>query len=375
MLAINTSNHVAPRSVCLFNSNRAWGGGEQWFLTHALLLAERGYRVSVVTHSSSVLGDRLAACSHIRQFRLNIGNLSFLNAPKLRRLAVFFKDNGVDCVILALPSDLKCGGLAARLAGVRDIIFRRGLALPTKNTLMNRFLFRRVVTKLLCNSEHTRRMVLSENPDLISYERTHVVFNGLDLAAFDATPADPLVLKSGNDVVIGCAGRLTEQKGHVYLLEAVALLRKRGINVRVLLAGSGELEESLRVRVHELGLQNSVRLLGFVENMKGFYASIDIFALPSLWEGFGYVLSEAMSMRLPVVAFDTSNIPEVVADGETGLLAPVRDVAAFADALEKLIRDPGLGFRFGLAGRTRVERFFSLAKTSRALEGVLSSPL
>ncbi len=375
MSLICTSNRVAPRSVCLFNSNRAWGGGEQWFLTHALLLAERGYRVSVVAHTFSVLGDRLSAYPHIRLLRLPIGNLSFLNVRMLRRLTVFFRDGGVDCVLLALPSDLKCGGIAARLAGVGDVIFRRGLALPTRNTALNRFLFRRVVTKLLCNSEHTRRMVLSENPDLIPYERTHVVFNGLDLAAFDAAPAVPLVPKSGDGVVIGCAGRLTEQKGHVYLLEAVALLRKRGVRARVLLAGSGELENSLRARVAELDLRDDVRLLGFVEDMKGFYASIDVLALPSLWEGFGYVLSEAMSMRLPVVAFDTSNIPEVVAAGETGLLAPERDVVAFADALETLIRDPGLRFRFGLAGRSRVEQFFSLAKTSRALEDVLSSPL
>lgn len=375
MSPICTSNHKAPRSVCLFNSNRAWGGGEHWFLTHALLLAERGYRVSVVTHTFSVLGDRLSAHPHIHLLRLPIGNLSFLNPIMLRRLTAFFRNNGVDCVILALPSDLKCGGIAARLAGVRDVIFRRGLALPTRNTVMNRFLFRRVVTKLLCNSEHTRRMVLSENPDLIPFERTHVVFNGLDLAVFDAAPADPLVPKTGDGVVIGCAGRLTEQKGHVYLLEAAALLRKRGVNARILLAGSGELESSLRARVAELGLLDDIRLLGFVEDMKGFYASIDIFALPSLWEGFGYVLSEAMSMRLPVVAFDTSNIPEVVVAGETGLLAPARDVVAFADAMEALVLDPGLRFRFGLAGRTRVEQFFSLAKTSRALEDVLSCPL
>jgi len=243
--------------------------------------------------------------------------------------------------------------------------------LPTRNTMMNRFLFRRVVTKLLCNSEHTRRMVLSENPRLIPYERTFVVFNGLDLAAFDSLPVNPLVPRQAVNVVIGCAGRLTEQKGHVYLLEAAALLRERGVNATFLLAGSGELEDSLRSRVAELDLDESVHLLGFVEDMKGFYASIDILALPSLWEGFGYVLSEAMSMRLPVVAFDTSNIPEVVVDGETGLLVPPRDVAAFANALETLIRDSGLRLRFGLAGRERVEHFFSLAKTTRALEDVL----
>lgn len=219
-------------------------------------------------------------------------------------------------------------------------------------------------------------MVLSESTGPDSFERTHVVFNGLDLAVFDAAPAgNPLVPKTGDGVVIGCAmSRLTEQKGHVYLLEAAALASKRGVNARILLAGSGELEGSLRARVAELGLLDDIRLLGFVEDMKGFYASIDIFALPSLWEGFGYVLSEAMSMRLPVVAFDTSNIPEVVVAGETGLLAPARDVVLLPTRWKHLFWTLGTGFALVLQVE-RASNNFSTAKTSRALEDVLSCPL
>ena len=361
------------RSICLFNSNRAWGGGEQWFFTHALLLAERGWKVCVVTHASSVLGDRLSAHPHINQLRIPVGNLSFLNPALLLRLAVFFRENEVRSVILALPSDLKCGGIAARLAGVKDVIFRRGLALPTKNSMLNRFLFGRVVTKLLCNSEHTRRMVLSANRSLIATDRTFVVYNGIDLPAFDVLPGQPLVPRPHEGVVVGCAGRLTEQKGHQYLIEATALLRKRGLDVTVLLAGTGELEQELRDRVARLGLNDCFRFLGFVEEMKRFYASIDIFALPSLWEGFGYVLSEAMSMRLPVVAFEASNIPEVVAHGESGFLVQQRDVVAFAEALERLAQDEPLRERMGLNGRQRVVSNFSLAKTFHELEKVLMS--
>ncbi|NCC05507.1 MAG: glycosyltransferase family 1 protein [Proteobacteria bacterium] len=359
------------RSVCLFNSNRAWGGGEQWFLTHALVLAERGWRVCVVTHTSSVLGDRLARHPQIELLRLSIGNLSFLNPVILARLVSFFRSNDVESVILALPSDLKCGGLAARMAGVKDTIFRRGLALPTKNTVLNRFLFRCVLTKLLCNSENTRRMVLSLNKNLIPLDRTFVVYNGLDLSAFDALPSHALVPRVHQRVVIGCAGRLTKQKGQKYLMEAIALLRQRGLDVEVLLAGTGELERELRDRVKKLGLEDCFHFLGFVEEVKRFYSSIDILALPSLWEGFGYVLSEAMSMRLPVVAFEVSNIPEIVLHGQTGLLVQERDVVAFADALEELVRNEGLRIRMGQAGRKRVESNFTLAKTVHELEGIL----
>lgn len=116
-----------------------------------------------------------------------------------------------------------------------------------------------------------------------------------------------------------------------------------------------------------------MHFVGFVEEMKRFYSSIDIFALPSLWEGFGYVLTEAMSMCLPVVAFAVSNIPEVVIDRETGLLVPEGNVAGFADALEKLMLDSNLRTCLGLAGRARVEAHFTLAKTFEELEDVLSA--
>ncbi|WP_028578351.1 glycosyltransferase family 4 protein [Desulfomicrobium escambiense] len=363
---------MTQRSICFFNTNRAWGGGEQWYFAHARLFAKRGWRVSAVTHSSSVLGDRLAAYPDISVLRVPVANLSFLNPLKVARIADFLRRNRVESVILALPSDLKCGGIAARLAGTNDIIFRRGLALPTKNTVFNRFLFRHVLTKLLCNSEHTRHMVLSENSALVSADRTFVVHNGLDLPQFDASSAEPLVPKLPQRVVIGSAGRLTAQKGHRYLLEAIAILRGRGLDCTLLLAGIGELEQELRQQTADLGLGDCVHFVGFVDEMKRFYSSIDIFALPSLWEGFGYVLTEAMSMCLPVVAFAVSNIPEVVVDRETGLLVPGGSVAAFADALEALVLDPDLRNRLGHAGRARVESHFTLAKTFEELEDVLS---
>lgn len=360
------------RSLCLFNSNKVWGGGEQWFYSHALLLAERGWRVCAVTHESSELGDRLSRHAHIPLLRLPIGNTSFLNPWLLYRLVAFFRANSVGKVILALPSDLKSGGIAARIAGVPEVIFRRGIALPTRNSVLNRFLFKKVVTKLLCNSEHTRSMVLSANRELIPLDRTFVVYNGLDLRKYSEIPDSPLVPRESRRVVIGCAGRLTGQKGHALLLQAVALLRARGHDFTVLLAGKGELEQELRSQARSLGIEECVQFLGFVEDMRRFYASIDIFALPSLWEGFGFVLSEAMAMQLPIVAFDTSNIPEVVLDGVTGLLVPPKDVTAFAAALERLLLDSEFRAALGKAGRDRVESLFSLAKTVHELENVLS---
>lgn len=360
------------KSICFVNSNRPWGGGEKWSHDHALLLRDRDYRVSAVTNQTSELGDRLARRG-IPLLRLPLGNLSFLNPLHLSRLRRFFQEQAVDTVLLALPADLKAGGLAARLAGVPQIIFRRGLARPTRDTYFNRLLYGEVITKLLCNSVQTRDMVLAANPDIVPASRIFIVPNGFDVTAYDALPAEPLVQRRPGEVLIGTAGRLTEQKGQKFLLEAAALLKKRGLRFRVLVAGTGELEDPLKTLARRLELDGVVEFLGFVADMKRFYASLDIFALPSLWEGFGYALVEAMALEKPVAAFASSSTPEVVQHEVTGLLTPTADATALAWALDRLAREPELRARFGKAGRHRVLEHYDTPKTLAALEQVLAA--
>ncbi|MGE4557318.1 MAG: glycosyltransferase [Desulfovibrionaceae bacterium] len=354
------------------NTNPVWGGGEKWHYDFALLTRDAGYGSFAVTNSPSELADRLDAAGGVTTLRLHVGNLSFLNPATIMRLAKFFRRHRIDTLIMALPSDLKAGGFAARMAGVGDIIFRRGIGVPTKDTALNRLLFGRVITKLICNSEDTRRQVLKNNQNLIPWERTHIVHCGFDTAEFDAMDATPLAPRRGDEVVIGNAGRLTKQKGQEVLLQAAKILKDRGRNIRVLIAGKGELEEDLKAKTAELGVDDVTEFLGFVANMKGFHASLDIFALPSFWEGFCYAQVEAMTLERPVVAFNVSSIPEVVIHGETGYLAPVGDAAAFADYLDALAQSPETRRKIGEAGRRRVIENFELKKTFEDFERVLS---
>jgi glycosyltransferase involved in cell wall biosynthesis len=190
------------------------------------------------------------------------------------------------------------------------------------------------------------------------------------VAGFDARQSAPLVPRRGGEIVIGNAGRLTKQKGQALLLEAAALLAKQPLPFRVLIAGAGELEAELKAQAERLGLSDRVEFLGFVTDMKAFHQSIDIFALPSLWEGFGFVLAEAMCMGLPVAAFDVSSIPEVVEHGETGLLCPPKG-EALATNLLALMQDEALRRRLGARGRERVLERFEKGATFARLEDCL----
>lgn len=360
------------KTICFFNTSKSWGGGEHWVYANSVLAIRNGYAVHVVTNETSVLGDRLDQVEGVSVHRFPVTNLSFVNPSIMFRLFRFFRNNDIDSVIFSLPNDVKAGGIAARCAQVGKIIYRRGIALPIRDTFLNRFLFRSIITSMICNSQETKRLVLQANPELIDPKNIVVIYNGFDIESFDAQPADLVYHRIGNEIIIGNAGRLTRQKGQHFAIDAVKKLQDRGHEVRLLIAGQGELEIELKQYAKTRGLGKSVFFLGFVESMKEFYQSIDILAHSALWEGFGYALVEAMATGKPIVAFDTSSNPEVIEDGITGILAKAEDVDDFADKIETLLLSDEKRQAFGNSGRKRVVEKFSSEKAFDRLTDFLA---
>jgi glycosyltransferase involved in cell wall biosynthesis len=153
-----------------------------------------------------------------------------------------------------------------------------------------------------------------------------------------------------------CVGRLVPIKGHDVLVRAVAEARRSVPELSLDLAGGGPLEPDLRRRVAELGLDGAVRFLGHVAPPP--FADAALVIVPSLGEGFGMVALEAMERGRPVVASDVGGLPEIVADGKTGLVVPAGDPDALAAAVVALVRDPDRAEALGEAGRRRaLDRF------------------
>jgi glycosyltransferase involved in cell wall biosynthesis len=164
------------------------------------------------------------------------------------------------------------------------------------------------------------------------------------------------------ELLLGCAGRLSVEKGHHLLLEMMQQLKEQKIHCRLLLAGEGKLDGFLKKRAEELGVDHMVEFLGFVEDMPAFYSSLDIFLLPSAFEGFGYVLIEAMASRKPVVVFNVGSSMEILEHGRTGYLVPPNQVQEMAGRVIELAEDRELREKFGENGRSRVEELFSFEK-------------
>jgi glycosyltransferase involved in cell wall biosynthesis len=211
-------------------------------------------------------------------------------------------------------------------------------------------------------------------------KEVHTIYHGLDTDYFSPAapqpwPARPLIL---------AVGRLVEKKGFDQLVEACAELQRRGVAFRCCIVGEdGPAGAVLRSRIEALGLQDHVELGGPVtqDRLREIYRGAQVFALPCQImedgdrDGFPNVLAEAMAMGVPVVSTAISGIPEMIDDGEQGLLVPPRDPKALAAALRRLLEDRRLHAQLAQAARQRICERFDSRRTTLALRDLFQAEL
>lgn len=228
-----------------------------------------------------------------------------------------------------------------------------------------------------CASDWSRSQAMSlAGADV--WPRFHVVRGGVDTAVW--RPADRAADSratpgSGERLEILNVGRLAPVKGQALLVEAIAQLRERGVRAHCRIVGDGPERPALQSRVDELGLTDSVELTGAVgqDRIRELYAQADVFCLPSFREGLPFVLIEALAMELGVVATRIMGIPELVTDGESGLLVTPGRVDELTDAVAGLAGDPDRRRRLGAAGRAVVERDYSLSRLAREMSALFDA--
>lgn len=347
-----------PAHICFFNSHKNWGGGEKWHYETSLQLAEKGYAVLFFSNKKSVLYQKVRQASFTVK-PVVVKNLSFLNPVKILYIAYYLRKYRVQSIIIALPSDVKAAGIAARLVGVKAIIYRRGTALPVKNSWLNRFLFSSVITDIIANSREIKKRILQKNPHIIPPQKIHVVYNGL---IFNGKFPQQLSAKTGNakpKIILGNVGRLVEQKGQFFLIQLAAKMRDAGISFELRIAGEGYLKQKLKRQAIDEKLDGHIAFFDFVEDIYQFLREVDIFLFPSLHEGTSNVLLEAMAMQKPIVAFRISSMPEIITSYKTGLLANFMDIDDFYTKLLELINDAKLRRELGKNAQELVKTQFN----------------
>jgi glycosyltransferase involved in cell wall biosynthesis len=196
-------------------------------------------------------------------------------------------------------------------------------------------------------------------------DKLSVIPNGVDVEHYSrrlspAAARAALGLPADAAHVLSVVGRLEEQKGHRYLLDAFAGVVRVVPNAHLALAGDGTLRHALAEQAKALGIDRRVHFLGHRQGVQTILDASDVFVLPSLWEAMPFALLEAMAAALPVVATAVAGVPELVVEGETGFLVAPADVLALERALVRTLQLPDSGRELGIAGRQRVDSRFDL---------------
>jgi len=173
--------------------------------------------------------------------------------------------------------------------------------------------------------------------------------------------------------LVAVVGALFPSKDHMTFLAAAEKVARKIEKVSFLIVGSGSESYTNRIRdrIRDLQLDSRVRLLGWRNDVHGLMSAIDVLVISSEQESFGLTAIEALSMETPVVATRCGGPEEVMADGDTGLLVPVKDPDAMADAIVKLLKNPELARGLGIRGREHVSRHFGIDQFVQCIQGVI----
>ena len=364
--AIRNPPPPSPLHVLLLNNigEGSWGGIEKWMLLLGDHLVARGHTVAACGKPDS---RWTAACRDHGYPTVELRMRGDFHPRDLRGLRRTYREHAVDLVVLKSRQCIRMAW-AAGLLGRRPAILCRLGDSAVKRGLGARLTFRFLADRYVTPSEHCRGELLRTG--CFRPERIRAVPNGVAVPPDDPGARqrvrDELGLGQGR--VLIATSRLHRMKGHAQLLEAVAMLRGHFPGLRLVVAGDGVERTKLEAQAAELGIAEAVVFTGFRPDVTALLRAADLFVLPSLREGMPNTALEAMAVGLPVVASAVDGVPEVVADGETGLLVSPGDPQFLCDTIGRLLTEPELAAALGRAGRQRVRDHFTAEQMLAATE-------
>lgn len=243
------------------------------------------------------------------------------------------------------------------------VIWNIGLGLKSEGKIKYlNSLALRCVDHLFIESEVQARRIFTQDQFETHSEKITVLHKGIDVRKFNP---NRISTSNHNEFYIGTASALVPRKGLHHLIDAFSTIKGKYKDSNLFIAGVAPkgnegYKAQLDEQISDLDIQESVNLLGWVEDMPNFLSTLDIFVLPSRNEGIPGAIREAMAMKVPVVATDVGGTSDVVRNGKTGFLIPPGDTKALVHALDKLLSDPTLRSEMGVRGRQLIENEFSL---------------
>ena len=282
-----------------------------------------------------------------------------IDLPFAYRLQQFIRDSKPDLVHCHSRRGADVlGGLAASFADVPAVVSRRVDNTEMRVLAAIRY---RPFRKIIAISQAVATALRDVG---VEDEKIVIIRSAVDAAPFDR-PYGRADIEAAfgirpEEFAIAAAGQLIERKGHRFLVEAVAALKQSQGPFKLVIFGSGELEEALREQTARLGVGKIVQFAGYREDLDALLGCFDLLVHPALAEGLGVVTLKAQAASVPVIGFRAGGLPEAVIDGETGMLVPPGDVAALTGAMATLMNDDDRRAILGRNGKARMQAEFSI---------------
>jgi glycosyltransferase involved in cell wall biosynthesis len=384
-----------PKTVIHLITRLDWGGSAQNTLLTAVGHDRTRFVPTVIAglaESDTVQGGSNATAENVvrleragvrwRVFPILTRSINPLkDLIALRQLVIRFRRERPDIVHTHTSKAGALGRLAARIAHVPVVVHTpHGHVFYGHFGRLASWLFLQVERLLAKRTTWMIALTEAERDEHLvrgvgRADRFSVVPSGIDLARFREAGGRVRRRPAGFDcppdaIVVGSIGWLTPVKGHRVLLEAAASLRREWPRLHLVIIGGGPLWDKLARLAHGRGIAETVRFLGARTDVPDCLAGMDIYVQPSLNEGMGRALIEAMAAGRPVVASCVGGIPAVVQDRKTGLLVPPNDPAALARAIDELLRKPDWAKELGTAAQAAIGERFSEEAMVRAVEAV-----
>jgi len=332
------------------------GGAGRYLFNLLVGFPSKNYEFLVACPGGGELERELKARG-IRYFTLT-GGESSLSFKHVGELFHIIKSEHVN--IVHTHASLS-GRIAGRLAGCRVILTRHGLNTNSKGPI-KRFLsyvIARMFTDKIIAISRAVKINLIETG--VPADMIKIIHNGIDLSRFELIePKLRGELGLSDDIpIIGVVARIVLEKGYEYILKAMPKVLQSFPSTLLVIVGDGPLKAQMQELAVKLGIDRNTVFLGYKRDIENLIADFDVFVLPSVSEGLGLSLLEAMALGKPVIATEVGGIPEVVKNGKNGLLVPPRDEEALAMAILKILSSRDFGLRLGQVAKDTVYEKFS----------------
>ena len=354
--------------VGFYVTSESWNNHQRWHYDVGKALHERGYDVKVVTTARGRLYARA------RRYGLDVDRFRGRRIWLLDLLRLYRKmrKEKITTLFINYPGDLKVAAMAARLAGVRQVVYRRGTVSRIRKNLLNRVLFGHFIQTVVTNSLANKRMMVQQQGGFFQPGNTRVIYNGLDVSVNRQSHTPPHDYRKNGELLVGVITGDIQAGNFFRLMELIRRSKNKPDHFRFLVHGNGHNFKSIHERLRKRPALRQMLVWDFRSNNLGeFMKSIDVFITGSTRNQLNHNLLHAMAHQRPVIAYDEGSNPEIVSHSENGYLLQKGDLNGIAEKLDVLCNED-LRIQLGRQARRSIEKQFDFKQTMDQIEDLLA---